>query len=191
MTKVVKVLQKTLILILSMAMLASGVLLLCAYSGQIEATDILAQGTVTVPANGYQSIVYARSSSGNYFFQVDAKTGIIQAFFNTENSTMVTWTNGTLLDMRNIPSCAVFNGSSGIFAYGLTQESPSSEYLLLSNPDSFSKEVSYRVWRSWTYENYFGLLAGISLVSVAMIVLFQLILKGRLKDFNKALESQE
>jgi len=190
-TKVVKVLQKTLILILSMAMLSSGVLLLCAYSGQIEATDILAQGTVTVPANGYQSIVYTRSSSGNYFFQVDAKTGIIQAFFNTENSTMVTWTNGTLLDMRNIPSYAVFNGSSGIFAYGLTQESPSSEYLLLSNPDSFAREVSYRIWRSWTFENYFGLLVGISLVSVATIVLFQLLFKGKLKNFNRVLESQE
>jgi len=171
-------------------MLSSGVLLLCAYSGQIEATEILAQSTVTVPANGYQSIVYARSSSGNYFFQVDAKTGIIQAFFNTENSTMVTWTNGTLLDMRNIPSYAVFNGSSGIFAYGLTQESPSSEYLLLSNPDSFAKEVSYRIWRSWTFENYFGLLVGISLVSVATIVLFQLLFKGKLKNFNRVLESQ-
>jgi hypothetical protein len=187
----VKVLQKSLILILSMAMLASGVLLLCAYSGQIEATEVLAQGAVTVPANGYQSIVYARSSSGNYFFQIDTETGIIQAFFNTENSTMVTWTNGTLLDMRNIPSYAVFNGSSGTFAYGLTQESPSSEYLLLSNPDSFAKEVSYRIWRSWTFENYLSLLAGISLISVATIVLFQLIFKGKLKDFNRVLESQE
>ncbi|MGB9693938.1 MAG: hypothetical protein ACPLYF_03755 [Fervidobacterium sp.] len=183
--------KKTLAPIISLLMLASGVFLTYTYSGPVEARDVLAQGTVTVPANGYQSIVYARSSSGNYFFQIDTDTGIIQAFFNTENSTMVTWTNGTLLDMRDIPSYAVFNGSSGIFAYGLTQESPSSEYLLLSNPDSFDKEVSYRIWRSWTFENYFGLLVGISLVSVATIMLFQLIFKEKLKDFNKALESPE
>jgi len=183
--------KKTLTLVLSLIMLASGAFLTYAYSGPVEARDILAQGTITVPANDYQSIVYVRSSSGNYYFQVDTKIGIIQAFFNTENSSKITWTNGTLLDIRSIPSCIAFNGSSGKFGYGLTQDSASSEYLLLSNSDSFSKEVSYSIWRSWTYNNYFGLLAGISLISLATIVLFLTIFENKLRDFNKALEKQE
>lgn len=183
--------RKTLALTISLIMLASGVFLTYAYSDPVKAIDALAQGTITVPANGYQSIVYVRSSSGNYYFQVDTNIGTIQAFFNLENSTKIIWTNGTLLDIRDIPSSIAFNGSSGEFGYGLTQDRASSEYLFLSNPDSFSKEVSYSVWRSWTYNNYFGLLAGISLISLGTIVLFLAIFKNKLRDFNKALEKQE
>jgi hypothetical protein len=183
--------KKTLTLVLSLIMLASGVFLTYAYSNPVEARDVLAQGTITVPANGYQSIVYVRSSSGEYYFQVDTNIGIIQAFFNTENSTKITWTNGTLLDIRSIPSNIAFNGSSGEFAYGLTQERASSEYLFFSNPDSFSKEVTYSVTYNWTYDNYFGLLAGISLIAFGAIVLFLVVFKNKLRDFNRALENQE
>jgi len=182
--------KKTLAPIFSLLMLASGVFLTYAYSGPVEARDVLAQGTITVPANGYQSIVYVRRSSGEYYFHVDTNIGIIQAFFNTENSTKITWTNGTLLDIRDIPSSIAFNGSSGEFAYGLTQERASSEYLFFSNPDSFSKDVTYSVTYNWTYNNYFGLLAGISLSVLGAIVLFLMIFKNKLRDFNRALENQ-
>lgn len=183
--------KKTLALIASLLMLALGGFLTYTYSGPVKATDVFAQGVLTVPANGYQSIVYVRSSSGEYHFQVDTNIGTIQAFFNNENSTKSTWTNGTQLDMRDIPSCIVFNGSSGEFAYGLTQDKPSSEYLFFSNPDSFSKEVTYSAWRSWTYNNYFGLSAGIALISIGTIALFLLAFKNKLRDFNIALENQE
>jgi hypothetical protein len=183
--------KKTLALIASLLMLTSGVFLTYTYSGPVKATDVLAQGVLIVPANGYQSIVYVRSSSGEYYFQVDTNIGTIQAFFNGENSTKITWTNGTQLDMRDIPSFMVFNGSSGEFAYGLTQEKPSSEHLLFSNPDSFSKEVTYSVTYNTTYNNYFGLLAGISLVSMGAIALLLMAFKNKLRDFNKALENQE
>jgi len=183
--------KKPLTFVLSLIMLASGVFLTYAYSGPVKAIDVLAQDTITVPANDYQSIVYVQSSSGNYYFQVDTKIGIIQAFFNTENSSKITWNNGTLLDIRSIPSCIAFNGSSGEFGYGLTQDSASSGYLFLSNTDSFSKEVSYSIWRGWTYDNYFGLLAGISLISLATIVVFLAVFENKLRDFNKALEKQE
>jgi len=183
--------KKTLPLVLSLTMLASGVFLTYAYSGPVKARNVLAQGTITVPANGYKSIVYVRSSSGDYYFHVDTNIGVIQAFFNIENSTKITWTNGTLLDIRDIPSNIVFNGSSGEFAYGLTQERASSEYLFFSNPDSFSKEVTYSVTYNWTYNNYFGLLAGISLIALGAIVLFLVMFKNELRNFNRALENQE
>jgi hypothetical protein len=113
--------KKSLALIISLLMLTLGIFLTYTYSGPVKATDVLAEGILTVPANSYQSIVYYRSSSGEYYFQVDTDNGTIQAFVNLENSTKITWTNGTQLDMRDIPSFIVFNGSSGEFAYGLTQ----------------------------------------------------------------------
>jgi hypothetical protein len=183
--------KKTLALIAFLLMLASGVFLTCTYSGPVKATDVLTQGAVTVPGNGYQSILYVRSSSGEYHFQVDTSIGTIQAFFNGENSTKITWINGTQLDMRGIPLYAAFNGSSGEFAYGLTQDNPSSEYLIFSNSESFGKEVTYSVWRSWSYNNYFGLFAGIALISIGTLALFLLAFKNNLRDFNEALENQE
>jgi hypothetical protein len=183
--------KKTLALIVPLLMLTSGVFLTYTYSGPVKATDVLAEGVLTVPANGYQSIAYVRSSSGEYYFQVDTNIGAIQAFFNNENSTKITWTNGTQLDMRDIPSCTAFNGSSGEFAYGLTTDRASSEYLFFSNPDSFSKEITYSVTYNWTYNNYFGLLAGISLISIGTIALFLIVFKNKLRAFNKVLENQE
>jgi hypothetical protein len=183
--------KKKLILTLPLIMLVSGVFLTYTYSVPVEATDVLAEGVLTVPANGWQSIVYARSSSGEYHFKVATNIGSIQTFFNLENSTKITWTNGTLLDIRNIPSYIAFNGSAGEFAYGLTQERASSEYLFFSNPDPFSKEVTYSVTYNWTYNNYFGLMAGISLITLGTIVLFRVVFKNKLRDFNRALENQE
>ena len=183
--------KKTLVFIVSLIMLASGVFLTYTYSGPVEAKDALAQGTITVPANGYQSILYAESSSGNYYVQVDANKGTIQAFFNSENSTKATLPNGTIVDIWNLPFQVVFNGSSGEFCNPIIEEKASSEYVFLSNPNSFSEVVSYSVWRSWTYNNYFGLLAGISLISLGTVMLFLAAFKNKLRDFNKALENQE
>ena len=183
--------KKALVFIVSLIMLASGVFLTYTYSGPVEAKDALAQGTITVPANGYQSILYAESSSGNYFVQVDANKGTIQAFFNSENSTIATMPNGTIVDIWNLPFQVVFNGSSGEFCNPIIEEKASSEYVFLSNPNSFSEGISYSVWRSWTYNNYFGLLAGISLISLGTVMLFLVALKNKLRDFNKALENQQ
>ena len=113
-------------------MLASGVFLTYTYSGPVKAKDSIAQGTITVPANGYQSILYTESSSGNYFVQVNANKGTIQAFFNTENSTKATMPNGTLVDIMESPFQVVFNGSSGEFCNPIIEEKPSSEYVFLS-----------------------------------------------------------
>ena len=183
--------KKALVFILSLIMLASGVFLSYAYSGPVEAKDALTQGTITVPANGYQSILYVESSSGSYYVQVDANKGTIQAFFNSENSTKATLPNGTIVDIWNLPHQVVFNGSSGEFCNPIIEEKAGSEYVFLLNPHSFSEGVSYSVWRSWTYNNYFGLLAGISLISLGTVMLFLVVFKNKLRAFNKALENQE
>ena len=183
--------KKTLTLILSLIILASGVFLTYTYSGSVKAKDSIAQGTITCQ-RGYQSILYAESSSGDYWVQVNANKGTIQAFFNTENSTKATLPNGTVVDIWNAPHQVVFNSSSGEFCNPIVEEKPSSEYLFLSNPNSFSEVVSYSIWRSWTYNNYFGLLTGVTLISLGLIVLFLAVFKNKLrKNFNKALENQE
>ena len=174
-----------------MIILASGVFLTYTYSGSVKARDSIAQGTITVPTNDYQSILYAESSSGDYWVQVNANEGTIQAFFNTENSTKATLPNGTIVDIWNVPHQVVFNSSSGEFCNPIVEEKASSEYLFLSNPNSFSEVVSYSIWRSWTYNNYFGLLTGVTLISLGLIVLFLAVFKNKLRNFNKALENQE
>ena len=183
--------KKAFTVILSLIMLFSGVFLTYTYSGTVEAKDALAQGTITVPANRLQSICYTESLSGNYYVQVDANKGTIQAFFNSENSTKATLPNGTIVDIWNLPFQVIFNGSFGEFCHPINEEKASSEYLFLSNPNSFSEVVSYSIWRSWTYNNYFGLLTGVTLISLGLIVLFLAVFKNKLRNFNKALENQE
>lgn len=173
-------------------MLASGVFLAYTYSSPVKAQNVLAEGVLNVPANSYQSIVYVRSLSGDYYFQVDTDMGTIQAFFNTENSTFDTWVDGASHDIWNIPQRAAFNGSSGGFAQDIWGDGfPNSEYLIFSNPDSFNKDVNYKVGYNWTYNNYFGLMAGIAITALGAIILFLTLLKNKLRDFNKALENQE
>jgi hypothetical protein len=84
------------------------------------------------------------------------------------------------------------NGSSGAFGIQVIGGNyPVTQYLILSNPDAYSKDVYYHVSHKWTYDNNFASITGIALITVVAIVLFLGLLKDKLRDFNKALENQE
>jgi hypothetical protein len=179
------------VLLVSLLMVASGVFLADTFSRPVEAQTVLAEGTINVPTDGYPAIVYSRSASGIYLFHIKTDKGTIRAFHRSENSTKTTWMNGTELDIRDIPDYQNFEGSSGDFGYSGYLEKPDSEYLLLSNEDSFSKNVSYKVSFRWTYDNYFAMMAGIALGIFGAIAFVLTLLKHKLRDFNRALETQE
>ena len=181
--------RKSLVLAISLIMLTGGVLLAYTYSSIVKAQTIAAQGTVLVPANTCQSIVFTPQSGGYYTFQVSTNMGTIQAFLNSENRTYGTYQNGT-----TVPQRPLINGSSGETGgswYYANSAKPSPEYFIFSNPNSFSEEVNYKVTHNWTYNNYFDLLAGIALTALGAILLVITLLQNKLRDFNKALENQE
>ncbi len=179
------------VLLVSLLMLASGVFLADTFSRPVETQTVLTEGTINVPADGYQAIVYSRSASGIYLFHIETDKGTIRVFHRSENSTKTTWMNGTELDIRDIPDYQSFEGSVGDFGYSGSLEKPDSEYLLFSSDDSFSKDVSYKVSFHWTYNNYFAMMAGIALAIFGAIAFVLALLKHKLRDFNRALETQE
>jgi nitrate reductase gamma subunit len=63
-------------------------------------------------------------------------------------------------------------------------------YLTFLSPDGISKEVTYDISRHWTYSNYIGLTAGIAAVAAGALMFGLMLLKDKLRNFNKALENQ-
>ena|SRR5208283_1491222 len=178
--------KKTLAIIVSLIILASGVFSMYTYSGSVKARANIDRGVLPVASDGFQSINFQANSAGMYYIQINASAGAITAFFNVKNLTDA-WISG-----QSLPSILVFNGSSGQFTYYSQPNSlPNKGYIIFSNPDSFNKEVSYNIYRAWTYNNYFALITGIALTALGAIIIFLTLLKNKLKDFNKALENQE
>jgi hypothetical protein len=183
--------KKALALLFSLLMLAGGLFLVDTYHNPVEVQNIIDHGIVNVPANGYYPLGYTVSQDGNYIVQFNVDRGTIQAFHSGDGSVIGYWGNGTEFDIRSeyYPS---FNGSSGITGgsyYSI--ENPYKTYYILSNTDNFSKNVTYEITFHWTYNNYVVMMAGIAFAIFGGLAFILTLLKGKLKDFNKALENQE
>ncbi len=186
--------KKALILIVSMLLVASGIYIANAYSGPVEGQSIVNQGAVSVPAHGCYPLACVINQAGTYIIQLDVDRGTIQSFYSGNNSTIGYWSNGTQFDIRDeyMPS---FNGSSGMSgSYAIDGEAnvfPYTQYHILSNVDDYSKNVTYQTTIHWTYNNYFAMMTGIAMLVFGVIAFVLTLLKGKLKDFNKALEKSE
>lgn len=179
--------KKALTVIVSLLMLVSGVFLAYTYSSPVQAQNTVAKGSVYVPAGSHQSIIYSENQAGIYYFQIDPDNGTVQVYINDENSTVNYWQNGT-----ECPKTPDFNGSSGQFGWNIIGGTfPNTRYLVFSNPDSYNKNITYEVSCHYTYNNNFGLMAGIAFTAVGAIAFFLTLLKDKLWDFNKALDNQE
>ncbi|MGD6933507.1 MAG: hypothetical protein ACQCN5_04800 [Candidatus Bathyarchaeia archaeon] len=182
--------KKGLALLVSLLMLAGGLFLADTYNKPVEAQNLIDQGTVNVPANGYYPLGYIVSQDGNYMVQFNVDRGAIQAFHSSDGSVIGYWGNGTAYDIRSqyYPS---FNGSSGITGSYYLIENPYKTYYILSNTDNYSKNVTYEITYNWTYNNYVAMMAGIAITIFGCITFVLTLLKGKLKNFNKALDNQE
>lgn len=183
--------KKALALLISVMMIVFGVYLAHTYSSSVNAQVTLAQGTVNVPANNWQSIAYAVKSAGIYTVNISTDKGIIQVYQNGENSTFMHWSNGTDTDIRSW-SRPDINASSGQTGINLLTNSPQYfEYVILSNNDSYSKNVSCTVTYNWTYSNNFAYIAGVALTAIGAILLAITLIGNKMQAFNRALENQE
>jgi hypothetical protein len=185
--------KKVLALLFSLLMLAGGLFLANTYYNPVEAQNVIDYGTVNIPANGYYSLGYVISQGGDYLVQFNVDRGTIQAFHSSDGSVISNWGNGTEFDIRSqyYPS---FNDSSGITGMTVMGEGgsfPYTVYYVLSNVDVYSKNVTYEITYHWTYNNYVAMMAGIALTIFGSLVFVLILLKGKLKEFNKALENQE
>jgi len=183
--------KKALVLVVSVILLVFGVYLANTYSSPVNAQVTLAHGIVNVPAKNYNSIAYVEGSAGIYLIQISSDKGTVQAFENGENSTFMHWSNGTVTDIRSW-SRPDINASSGQTGVDFVNSGPpTTVYLILSNIDSYSKNVSYIVTYSWTYSNNFAYIAGVALTAIGAILLAITLLGNKLRAFNRALENQE
>lgn len=183
--------KKALSLLFSMLMLAGGLFLANTYNKPVEAQNLIDQGTVNVPANGYYPLGYTISQDGNYIIQFNVDRGAIQAFYSVDGSVIGYFSNGTEFDIRSeyYPS---FNGSSGITGGSCSSiQNPYKAYYILSNADNYSKNVTYEITYQWTYNNYVGMVAGIALAIFGGLTFVLTLFEGKLRDFNKALDNQE
>ncbi len=182
--------KKALMLACCILTIILGSFLAQTYSIPVQAQTINNQGTVNVPANGYYPLCLVISQSGEYRVQFNVDKGTIQAFHSGDGTVIGHWSNGTEYDIRDeyYPN---FNGSSGITAGSYSIESPYTTYYILSNTDNYSKNVTYQVTYNWIYNNYIAMIVGITLVIFGSIMFILTLLKGKLKDFDKALENQE
>ncbi len=183
--------RKVFALVASVLILAGGIYLWHTYSNPVEGQNTLEHGTVTVPPNDYKSIDYQISAEGTYIIQLNVDRGTIQAFHSGDGTPFAHWGNGTTFDERTFTP-PVFNASSGLTGgcYG-GDFKPYTEYLLLSNVDSYSKQVQYEVDYRWSYSNYFAMMAGIALAAFGAITLVLTLFRDRLRNFNRALENQQ
>ncbi len=183
--------RQVLVLVGLLLMIVLGGFLAVTYSCPVEAQRIVSQGTVTVPANDYYPLPYFVNNDGDYLFQFDVDKGVVQIYHSSGDSPIDRWSNGTEFDVRthNPP---VYNGSSGSIGSSVfTCGNSYTTYYLLSNTDAYSKNVTYDITYHWTYNNYVAMMAGISFAIFGSLAFILTLLKGKLKDFNKALESQE
>lgn len=61
--------------------------------------------------------------------------------------------------------------------------------LLLSNPQSFDKQVTVQVYRAWDEYNYLALIGSILLIAVVVFA-FYFANRRQIASFNKALENK-
>ncbi len=185
--------KKVFALLFSLVMLAGGLFLANTYNKPVEAQNVIDRGAVTVSANGYYSLGYVISQGGDYIVQFNVDRGTIQAFHSGDGSIVGHWGNGTDFDIRD-ESYPCFNGSSGLTGMGLIDDGdacPYTSYYILSNVDDYSKNVTYEITYHWTYNNYIAMMAGIALAIFGSLAFVLTLLKGKLKNFNNALENQE
>lgn len=182
--------KKVLVLTGSLLMLVLGGFLVITYSSPVEDQTGISQGTVKVSANDYYPLTCLVNRDGTYFLQVDVDPGVIQIFSNSDNSTMRHWSNGTEYDVRVLTS-PVCNGSSCLTGYSVSGVFPYTEYYILSNNDSFSKNVTYQFSYQCIYNNYAALITGAAFSLSGLIAVILMLFKGKLEAFNKALEESD
>lgn len=183
--------KKALALIVSLIILVSGGFLASIYSNPIEAQKIISKGTVDVSANDYYPLPCYVEKDGGYILEFDVDKGSIQLFHSGDNSTISHWSNGTEFDIRNT-NPPIINSPSGQIGCSFgTAGNPYTQYYILSNTDDYSKEVTYEFTYHWTYNNYFAMIAGIAFAIFGLIAFPVIMLKGKLGNFNSALDNKE
>ena len=173
------------ILLFSIFLIAAGLLTANTFSGPVEAKQTIAKGTVSLAANGQQCITYQVSQSGEYYFDVNAKTGSVMVY--SGNSTVDYRSDGTVC-----PKAPEFNSTNGRFISGLIggYNQPATRCIVFLNPDGVGKDVSYEISRNWTYTNYIYLTAGIAAAAAGFLLFGLALLQDKLRAFNMALENQ-
>lgn len=185
--------RKALMLAGLLLMIVLGGFLASTYANPIQAQTTISQGTVDIPANDYCSVPFTINKDGQYIAKFNVDKGIIQVYSSSDGSVISQWSNGTEFDIRtqNRP-LNVSSGVTGMDCMGcMSVEPPWTRYYILSNSDGYSKNVTYEITYNWTYNNYVAMMAGIAFVIFGSTAFVLALLKGKLKEFNRALENPE
>lgn len=176
------------ILLFSILLIAAGLLAANTFSGIVEGKEIVTKGAVNVAANGQQCVIFQERQSGDYYVDINAKTGAVEVYLSSDNSTLNYLFNST--QCLRVPE---FNGTSGRFIWGVagSYSQPVTRYLVFLNPDEVGKDVSYEISRHWTYTNYIFLAAGIAAAAAGFLLFALALLQDKLRNFNRALENRE
>ncbi len=166
---------------LSMAVTGAFLVLTNTQSVYHEGTVATKQLTLPAAANLTEPIRYNASGAYALFLKIDN---------GTANTTVITEANYAAFSAGQYePSWRSGQHSFG-FTGRLPDESISMVYLIVSNPDNFSKQVTVDVFRGWQEYNYVCLVGG-ALLAMFGIAAFYLAIRPSLASFNRALENQQ
>lgn len=168
-------------------LIAAGLLAANTFSGIVEGKETVTKGAVNVAANGQQCVIFQERQSGDYYVDIQTKTGAVMVYLTSDNSTVNYSPNST-----ECPRVPEFNGSSGRFIWGVagSYSEPVTRYLVFLNPDGACKDVSFEISRHWTYTNYICLTAGIAAAAAGFLLFALALLQEKLRNFNTALGNQ-
>jgi hypothetical protein len=175
--------KRTLIVVIALTLIVSGIFLVTTNSQTFHHEEITATNSLAVPAGSCVNESVRYNATGFHYFMLKVDNG-------TMNSTVLSVEDfATFSQGQYEPYWQNWRGSQGISGT-MDGGSANHVYLVLSNPEAFDKQVTVQVYRAWDEYNYFGLIGGILLIAVGVIA-FYFANKSQVASFNKALENQE
>lgn len=188
--------------IVASVMLSLGIILTNNTAAPRTQQEIVHSEVFNMPANEttYRSITL--NSSGTYHFVINVADGAIFSGIIYETS-FDEWIIGQFNVSWNANENAhnIYDllGFSRLYQKEVSDNATfNSEYVVFWNPETFSQEVTFRIYQLWSETGSFSYYnIGLSLIVasvitiIAIIVLFFLKHKSQIREFNKALENQE
>ncbi len=175
--------KRVFLMVATVSLVVGGVVLFVGYSQITHHEEGYWLNPLTVPAGGYANESLRYNETGAYSLGLKVDNGTMNSavlspkeFTDFSQGTYTpnwqNWTDYTIID--GLPS----RGNSAV------------EYLVLSNPDGYDKQVDMAVEHVWDSYNLAAIIGGPALIAVGSLMLW-FANRRQIRSFNKALENQE
>jgi hypothetical protein len=193
--------KKALAVIGALVMLSVGISLTNNNTAMHMQEKLVHSEVFNMPANETSYRLVTFNSSGTYRLIINVADGAIFSDLISETSFdewVIGQFNVSWRGNENAHNIYDLPGFSRLYQKEVSDNATSNiEYVVFWNPETFSQEVTFRIYQLWTETDSFSYNIGLSLIVVSVITIIAVILlfflkhKSQIREFNKALENQE